>query len=146
MSTERLNKVSDLVTYTNSFFDSIRRVSHRSIVLLVELGLITAIITLATAHNTVATGIMVIAGVGVAMNLFTIDSYNRDYAEFQRLCESFADQYRGNYTEAEMTSNIDTIRQAAESYANKYKMVSVINAITLAVVAISVCMIVMAII
>lgn len=146
MSTERLNKVSDLVTYTNSFFDSIRRVSHRSIVLLIELGLITAIIALATAHNTVATGIMVIAGVGVAMNLFTIDSYNRDYAEFQRLCESFADQYRGNYTEAEMTSNIDTIRQAAESYANKYKMVSVINAITLAVVAISVCMIVMAII
>lgn len=150
MSTEKLNKVSDLVTYTNSLFNSIRKISHKSIILLIELGLITAIISLMTVHNTAAMGILVIAGVGVAMNLFTIDSYNRDYAEFQKLCESFADQYKGmsvrHITEVEMTNNIDTIRQAAESYTNKYKLVGVINAITLALVGILTCLVVTAII
>jgi hypothetical protein len=146
MSNEKLSNVNAMVTYTNSFFNSIKKTSHNSVVILLELGLIAAIIAMMSAHNTVAVGIMLVAGVGVAMNLFTIESYNRDYDEFQELCMSFTNRSALSITETDVTSHIENLRKASEGYINKYKLISVVNSLTLAVVAILVCLVVTAII
>ena len=149
MSTKQMSNVNDMVTYTNSFFNSIHKTSHRSIVLLIELGIIAAIISFASAHNATAVGILFIAGIGILMNVFTIESYNRDYAEFQKLCNSFADKYANSRTmditsSSDVVESINAIRSASESYMTKYKIVSVVNTATIMVVAILVCLIVTA--
>ena len=150
MSTNQMSNVNDMVTYTNSFFNSVHKTSHRSITVLIELGIITAIISFATMHNTAAMGILFIAGIGILMNVFTIDSYNKDYAEFQRLCSSFADKYAttrsGEIISEEVVSSINDIREASEGYMTKYKVVSIVNTVTIMVVAILVCLIITAVI
>ena len=150
MSTNQISNVNDMVTCTNSFFNSVHKTSHRSITVLIELAIIASIISFATTHNTTAIGILFIAGIGILMNVFTIESYNKDYAEFQRLCNSFADKYtisrNGAINSEEVVSSINEIREASEGYMTKYKVVSIINTATIMVVAILVCLIITAVI
>lgn len=144
MNMDRIEDVNSMVTYTNTFLSSIKKNSHRGIILFVEISIVCAIFAFATMHNTAAIGILLTAGVGVAMNLFTLDSYNRDHAEFEKLCNDYAKKYRrysNNISGVEVSESIAELREASESYINKYKLISVINTITLAIVTLAVCLI-----
>ena len=149
MSTKQISNVNDMVTYTNSFFNSVSKTTKSIITIMVELGILTAIIGFATAHNTTAMCILFLAGIGIIMNAFTIKSYNEDYAEFQKLCNSFANKYTRRDTDVsvdEVKYAIHEIRTASEGYMTKYKIISIANTITLVVVAILLCLILTAVI
>jgi uncharacterized membrane protein len=147
MSTEKINTINDMIESTNSFFYSIRKTSTKAILIMMDFCLLAAIVASSSVGgSSMAAAVILIAVIGIIINLFTIDEYSKDSTEFDVLCSQFVNVY-SNTEELSgipreiVAEDVKTLSETAERYMNKYKLISTVNSITIALATSLVCIV-----
>lgn len=147
MSKDNVVSVRELIDSTDSFFNTVTKMNCRSIFLLVDFAVMTSIVLFSSTHRNASASItLLIIGVGIAMNLFNIDSSYRDSDEFKALSDTFEHNYTQaslhtsiSFTDYVVSEDLKNLSNASQRYITKYKIVNIVNNVTLILVAILVC-------